>query len=387
MSKPSPAPPYLVWCLFAFAVTAVASIALQNFIWVAVALFLFFQFTHHRRFDWPRGHLPTATLLFLATFFISALLGTDPGNSFHTVHKYLTFSLLFFIAAMPLVLRQIEKLLLALTYGAAFCALHGIWNHFMKGEERITSFSGDKMVFGGMLMVSLLLQFYFLKKEPKKPFHWISLVLISIGLLFTETRGAWLGFLIGFFFLLWAFRRKWILPFALTFLAGFFLLPERYQDRVRAIWGPNRPDASNDRLYMWQSGGRISRDYPLGVGQGNIGKVYPPYKLPQAVETRIPHLHNNFMQILVQNGWLGLAAYLFWIFSYYWMALRFKPRDPVAGEWNWALLCVFTAVLVWGLTEYTFSHQFMNFQFFLLGLQVNFWKFAAPSRPNRASKK
>jgi O-antigen ligase len=87
-----------------------------------------------------------------------------------------------------------------------------------------------------------------------------------------------------------------------------------------------------------------------------------------------PHLHDNFLQVCAQNGWIGLAAYLFWVFSYYWTALRSHTSDKDSKDLNWALLCVFSAVLVWGLTEYTFSHQFMNVQFFLLGLQIGLWR-------------
>jgi O-antigen ligase len=87
-----------------------------------------------------------------------------------------------------------------------------------------------------------------------------------------------------------------------------------------------------------------------------------------------PHLHDNFLQITAQNGWLGLAAYLFWIGVFYWKGLSFKTRNKDEGDLNWTFLCVFSAILAWGLTEYTFSHQFMNVQFFLLGLQLCLWK-------------
>jgi hypothetical protein len=39
-------------------------------------------------------------------------------------------------------------------------------------------------------------------------------------------------------------------------------------------------------------------------------------------------------------------------------------------ELNWIFLSILTAILVWGLSEYTFSHPFMNVQFFLSGLQT-----------------
>jgi len=163
------------------------------------------------------------------------------------------------------------------------------------------------------------------------------------------------------------------------------LFPKPIQERIESswkiqvrAWGTFKNGeiayASNERFYMWFSGLRMSLDYPLGIGQGNLGEIYPKYKMPASWEPNPPHLHNNFLQILVQNGWIGFAAYLFWIFAYFWGALRFELQNQDSQYLNWVFLCVFSAVLVWGLTEYTFSHQFMNVQFFLLGLQACLWK-------------
>ncbi len=129
----------------------------------------------------------------------------------------------------------------------------------------------------------------------------------------------------------------------------------------------------------------IIKDYPWGVGQGNLENIYPRYKMPNAdLEPTVPHLHNNFLQITAQNGWIGLGAYLFWISSYYFAALKLKSNEPETREVNWLFLCLYTSILIWGLTEYTFSHQFMNVQFFLLGLQVCLWRQSNLSIQNQA---
>jgi O-antigen ligase len=371
--------------LAAFAFTAAASIALENILgWTFVALLLFSHFKSGRRIDWPKGLFPAATLLFLATFLTGALGGVNPANSFHTVYKYLAFLLLFFIAAPPLSTGERGKLMRAFAYGAAFCALFGIGKHLFLRQERIDSFSGDKMVFGGMLMAALLVQLHLLIRRPREPLHWTSLLLIAPALLLTETRGAWVGAAAGLFLYLALFRRKWLVPCAVGMVAVFFILPAHYQERVRAIWNFHLVYDNQERIYMWEAGWHISRDHPLwGIGQGNLTDVYHGYKLPQAVEKDIPHLHNNFVQILVQNGWVGLLAYLLWIAAYYAACLGFKPLDAESAGWNGVLACVFTAVWVWGLTEYTFSHQFMNLQAFFLGIQAGLWK--TPRRPVKSA--
>jgi O-antigen ligase len=368
----------------AFAATAVASIALQNFIWIAVAIFLFFQIKNHLTFYWPQGLFPIATFLFLISYFAAALWGIDPANSFQGVHKTLTFLLVFFVAAMPLVLEKIQKIIRTFIYGAAFCAVCGIGKHYFLHQDRIDSFSGDKMVFGGLLMVSFIINASFLKNRSREIIPWLTFGLIGIALIFTQTRGAWVGCAVGFIILTWKQSRKALVVGCLAALVSFFFLPQSLQERIKSIGDIHVTynaqhqvvDASQSRILIWATGWEIIQDHPWGVGQGNVGKIYPQYDRTTlaSYERSEPHLHNNYLQILAQNGWSGFIIYLFWIFSYYSSVFKFKTANSQAAELNWTLMAVFSAILVWGLTEYTFSHQFMNVQFFLLGLQAWLWK-------------
>ena len=383
MSSPTAVHRYDYYFLLAFAFTAVASIALQNLIWVSVVLFLFWGFKHSEKISWPSNLFTTATILFLATYFIGAVVGINPCKSFQTIHKSLTFLLIFPIGAMALSIADIRKLFDFFIAGATLCAVFGIGKHFLLHQDRIDSFSGDKMVFGGMLMVTVLLITSLLTTNPKNYWLWASLGIIFWALILTQTRGAWLGVLTGFILLTWRFNKKW-LGFGLAiFVISFLIAPQEFQKRLESIGSIELAyneqheviGASQPRLLIWISGLRIIKDHPMGVGQGNIEDIYHQYRIDvPGNDIDVPHLHDNFLQILAQNGWLGLFAYLFWIFAFYFEALHFKTMDAEVDLWNWMFLCVFSSILVWGLTEYTFSHQFMNIQFFFMGLAILLWK-------------
>ena len=124
---------------------------------------------------------------------------------------------------------------------------------------------------------------------------------------------------------------------------------------------------------IWITGIKIIKDYPLGIGQGNIGEIFPAYKMKALEEPTVPHLHDNFLQIAVQNGWLGLAVYLGWIGCYFFYAFKFQGRAPLDRELYWTLACCFLGAMAWGLTEFTFSQQFMYLFYSLLGLQWGLW--------------
>jgi O-antigen ligase len=240
------------------------------------------------------------------------------------------------------------------------------------------------MVFGGLLMTALLIQVGFLMRKPRDLLLWAGVLLNGSAIVFTETRGAWIGFFAGFLILGWRFNRKWIGVGIALLVAGYFALPSNIQERIRSIThvgiGYNEKHevkySEQTRILIWASGMRMIRDYPLGIGQGNVGEIYPRYRL-EAIgqyEATEPHLHNNFLQITVQNGWLGLVIYLSWIFVFFLKAFKFQGWEPLEQDLNWIMTCCFLASLVWGLTEYTFAQQFMYLQFSLLGLQWGLWK-------------
>jgi len=67
-----------------------------------------------------------------------------------------------------------------------------------------------------------------------------------------------------------------------------------------------------DRIRMAEAGVEIIKDYPLlGVGPANVKEVYPLYRKHDAPRFRIPHLHNNVIQLWAERGVLALVAYLF----------------------------------------------------------------------------
>ena len=111
---------------------------------------------------------------------------------------------------------------------------------------------------------------------------------------------------------------------------------------------------------MWRSGLAIWREHPvLGVGPGEIKRVYERYALPEAVKKRTGHVHNTPLQMLVERGVLGLAAWL-WIWVAFFARtisqLRALPGDATSER---ALvlgsMAAIVGFLVAGLSEFNFG--------------------------------
>ena len=177
------------------------------------------------------------------------------------------------------------------------------------------------------------------KKIDRNHLIWLALLIAacaasSLGLLFSWSRGAWLGFVVGIGFLLfyWPRRRAWgaVLLCAglalLLFSLQFDLLPAAFEQRVASftndmrlgdVRGADINDANYsvlERLAHWQAAVAMAQ-YNLwsGVGFGNYEAAYSDYALinwPFA----LGHAHNYYLNILAETGVPGFLAYvLFWV--------------------------------------------------------------------------
>jgi O-antigen ligase len=186
-------------------------------------------------------------------------------------------------------------------------------------------------------------------------------LLMLWGLILTYTRGAWIGFAAGVLTVAATVRRgRWLLVAGLLLLAGAALLaPYEVRHRFLSLGDPEEAGV-RERVYMWRSGLAMWREHPvLGVGPGGVKREYERYALPEAVKKRTGHVHNAPLQILVERGVLGLAAWLWlWVafFRHGMGVLRRLPEDSVRER---ALVIGSTAAivgfLVGGLSEYNFG--------------------------------
>lgn len=193
--------------------------------------------------------------------------------------------------------------------------------------------------------------------------RWLALPwLVSLaGLLATYTRGAWVGFAAGVLGLLPGTRKgRWLLVGGLVLLGLAALSgPQHLRERFRSMGDADDPTV-RERVYMWRSGLAMWRQHPLlGVGPGGVKREYVRYALPEAVKKRTGHVHNTPLQILVERGVLGFAAWLWLWIAFYAHAIGRLRRLPVEAVRERTLavgaLAAITGFLVGGLSEYNFG--------------------------------
>ncbi len=187
-----------------------------------------------------------------------------------------------------------------------------------------------------------------------------SVISILVGLLCNKSRGAWLTELIVVPIAVFRYlkqSRKILIVFALVFagLLGYMITNPQYLHRIQSITNTTTDHSNADRIWTWKSAKLMIQDYPItGIGIGQFLEKYPKYKYEQETQN-LPHTHNNFIQILVEGGIVGLVGFLYFV-GYYLHKIwrnykkRINPYDLLLFTTFLGHICVF------GQIEYTLWH-------------------------------
>lgn len=155
-----------------------------------------------------------------------------------------------------------------------------------------------------------------------------SLGLIVAGLVISFTRASWLAAALVVAFL--SARRRAFVPIVAGALALAVVLqiPAETGPIARARAGLDLSRQA-DRFIRYRIGAAVYRDHPiLGTGPGVLEKIQPRYALPESTDNS--HLHNVYLQLLVERGPIGLAAWLVVMLAALARALR--SSDMRGGE-------------------------------------------------------
>ncbi len=142
---------------------------------------------------------------------------------------------------------------------------------------------------------------------------FLCLGILGSCLIFTWSRGAWLGMLFGFvvFLFLWHRRAVWLLFAGVASIPILpYVLPASIIQRFTSIG--NLSDSSTSyRVFIWRAACDMLRDHGftgIGIGEGAWFQLYPAYAY-QGIEAA-PHSHNLFLQIWLETGICGLLIFV-----------------------------------------------------------------------------
>jgi O-antigen ligase len=314
--------------------------------------------------------LTALTGVFALLVALSVVFSIDPRASARALPSLSLFFLVPITIDLVDTAGRARAILLSIAASGTALALFGLVQLAHRGpdlQNRIHANLSHYMTLSGLTLLSgcLLLAFLF---EGRGRERWLALVAVVpfAAMVFTLTRGAYVGAVGAVTAYLAVRRPRGLLLVVPALLAVFFLLPRDVRHRAASIADPT--DTTNrDRIAMARAGVRMIADRPIfGIGPELVKPYYTLYRDPDAPRWRVPHLHNNVIQIAAASGVFAAVAYLALLGMFFLRvgALLRNRRSDVgltpSGDQTLIAAAAFLAVAagsVAGLFEYNFGDK------------------------------
>lgn len=286
-----------------------------------------------------------------------------------SIYKYISFQdLLLFtsyllIYFLVIILAKEERQLFTIIYttllASLLVALYTLLQYynldpFTPELNVLTSTIGQRNWIADYLFISLPIAFIFFLKElnyRKKLFYYLYLSLIFLNFIILQSRAIWIvvavSALLGMVLIiktesgiLFLKNKNWLFLLVITFLListifstsnSYNRSPSFIEERVLPVL-KGKEFSVNQRLLYYYVGYQMFKEQPLfGIGIGNFKQEYLYYQakvLPQlpakfaAYYANANEAHNEYLQILIEMGIIGLLLSLAVIWFFYRRVLR-----------------------------------------------------------------
>lgn len=348
-------------------------------------------------------------VLIFALFIISGgFISVDIVSSVPKMAVFFCFMSMYFI--IKNIIRSetlISSCALCLSYSSIIVSSIGLARYFIgdisqKWQDtdmfgsipgRAVSTFENPNVLGEYLILILPLLFAMLlssKNVGDKLLFFSAFSLCSCCLIFTWSRGAWLGFAFAviLFILL---KSHQFLAAIITFspallLAVSFILNQNIIDRIMSI-GNTSDSSTLYRLNIWIGSLDMLDDtalYGIGIGTEAFSSIFPRYAL-SGTEVA-PHTHSLYLQIVSEMGIFALIAFIAVIFCLASMTFACIQESTRKNSRTMPIgcLCGIAAFLIQGLTDYVwYNYRIFLFFWMILGFSVAVIKVCAESERRR----
>lgn len=320
-------------CIGAFAAVFVAPFV-PTMLLVAIVLFSFaclvINSVYYGRLPKKLSTLSIIICLFIVVNAISAVTSFKMVNSLQVFAVTASMMLVYFVISGTV---RDKKMLYAILrvfmVSGAIVAVYGILQYlfgwgldvknawideemFEDATVRVYSTLENPNVLGEYLLLTLFPCMIFMFKSDRwysKALYGLFFAAMLICLVLTQSRGCWIGFIIGVaIYITFTHGRLWgFLPLALLFAP--LVLPQSIIARFGSI-GDLNDTSSSYRMFIWLGTIKMLKSFWLsGVGQGNqaFNAVYAYYSY-SAINA--PHAHNLYLQIFAESGIAAITVFL-----------------------------------------------------------------------------
>lgn len=379
--------------IFAPFVPTMALVGLLGLTFASLILYSMIHSDFHYRLDW----VGVLILLFVAVTGLSVVTSYHRMNSAMVCGVTVLFMMIYFCVINTATDKNSLSLLLKLfVISGCLVAGYGILQYLfgwgadvrnawldeeMFEDTKFRVYStlenpnvlGEYLLLVGFVAGGLLCS---VKKYWQKFVYFGMTAVIFLCLILTQSRGCWLGFMVGLAMYITSFNGKFwgFLPFMLV--AFPFVIPQSILNRFASIGNLN-DSSSSYRVFIWLGTLNMLRDFWLsGVGMGEeaFNNIYPLYSYNAIIA---PHSHNLYLQIIVHSGIPALAIFI----AMMWISVRYSVSvyRSCGKRSEWGILsvaigCGILAFLFQGIFDYVFyNYRVMMLFWSVIGIASALW--------------
>ena len=345
------------------------------------------KFVYDKNMKFIRTPLDIPIGIFTVIMGISAVTSFARNDSIKVFLVYFAFVLGYYLIVNSIKSkRQLKTLLYAILVTSIGVALYGIIQYIFGFEEgriwtdnqmftdiktRVVSTFENPNVLGEYLLLLIPISLGYMFSERSKYRITMNLgttILLALCMVFTYSRGNWLGLVIAIalFFMFYNGKFIWCGLLLALFLPIF--MPETIINRFMSI-GDTADTSTSYRVHIWIGTLRMLKDYWLtGVGLGTkaFETIYPYYAYNSVLAQ---HPHNLYLNIFSENGVWGLIAFVVIILIYYKMCISTIIKNKTDKFLNTTIIGLSAGMfgfLVQGLFDNVFYNYRIVFMFYMI---------------------
>lgn len=316
---------------------------------------------------------------FIIIVFISSLPNAGVGvSSIDSLTRLILALPVFFLVKR--VGLDLKIVIIGSAIGGIFAGLHSYYQIEILNLCMSSGFS-NHIIFGQLAIILLLFSIYGVINYPNKLLKLLFVVAIifsSYAVLTSGSRGGWLAIPAVFMLLVrynvWKFawwKKLSVILLSFTIIVVAYLNNPMVKARVNnaainvaAYFTENRVETSSGmRLEMWKAALVISKqNYGVGVGEDgydvNMNKLVAQNKVNSAI-LPFHEPHNYYLQILVEQGILGLLVLMMIFFIPLKKLLRELKINSTSAFNSLLGATIIVSYLDFMITDSTFDKQLM----------------------------
>lgn len=285
----------------------------------------------------------------------------------------------------------VKRVYLILVFVGALLALHGVYQYIIGAEmpsnwvdaaeagvrTRVYSIIGSPNILGSLMALLIPMSvslIYYETKFLKKAIFGVIALIMTACLVFTFSRGAWVGFAVAIAVFLLMKDKRLLVPFIGLSLLVIVFVPE-VGNRITYMLSPEyiASNMKGGRLLRWGKGLEMLKPVPwFGLGLGRFGGAV-------AMNNKLPginyfYMDNYYLKTAVEMGVVGLSAFLFLMYNVVAWGLRAVKKLQHSSEVHLVqgMLAGMCGVLVHNFFENVFEVPMMTSYFWLLAGLIMF---------------